>query len=61
MATYQINLTQADIREIIAKHLGVDLADVTITVSRGYDGPPTDSEAPNVTATVSTAGRIHAH
>jgi hypothetical protein len=61
MATYQINLTQADIREALAKHYGVAEAAVTITVHRGYDGPQNDNEPPSVTATVSTAGRLHSH
>jgi hypothetical protein len=61
MPTYQINLNQEDIREAIAKHYGVDVADVTIAVHRGFDGPPTDNEPPSVTATVSTARRIHSH
>lgn len=45
-------ITQSDIVGIIAKHFGVEPKAVALTVDRGWNGGPTDSQAPYVTGEV---------
>lgn len=45
---YTAKLTGADIVTIIAQHFGVEPKAVALTVNRGWDGGPTDSQAPYV-------------
>lgn len=52
VATLQSNLSQADIIHLVAKHYDVKPSDVTLHISPGYSGGPTDSEPASVTATV---------
>jgi hypothetical protein len=57
MPTQQTNLTQDDIKQALAVHYKVKPTDVSLVINPGYDGGPTDSEAPNVKATI-THGSI---
>jgi hypothetical protein len=45
-------LTQADIKDLIAASYGVDAADVTIKISAPYNGGQFDSSPGDVTAVV---------
>lgn len=56
MPKLKVELNQADIRELIAERYGVPVESVTITVHKGYDGPPTDCQAPYVEAKVDLDG-----
>jgi hypothetical protein len=48
----QTNLTQDDVKQVLADFYEVRLADVMLVIHSGYDGPPTDCQAPSVTATI---------
>lgn len=52
MPVHNISLSQKDIQHIVAKHYGVAPNQVKLKINKGYDGPPTDSESPSVTATI---------
>ncbi len=54
---FTAKLTQADVVAIIAQHFEVEPKSVTITVYRGYDGGPTDSQAPYLDAEVTLPER----
>lgn len=50
--TYTAKLTQSDIITILAQHFGVERKAVTLTAHSGFNGGPTDSQAPYVDAEV---------
>ncbi len=55
--TLTAKITQSDIVDIIAKHFGVEPKAVALTVNRGWDGGPTDSQAPYVIGEVALPER----
>lgn len=52
MPTQQTKLTEADIRQVIADRYKTKPNDVVLTIHAGYDGGPTDRQAPSVSAVV---------
>ncbi len=50
--TYTAKLTQSDIITILAQHFKVERKAVTLTAHSGFNGGPTDSQAPYVDAEV---------